>query len=108
MLADLPVDLAAPIGSDLELLGRLVLTYNGEYLNNGTLDPLGQQSSYRKIDARIGIGSVEDKFSASLVGKNVRSEVVDNSTEAFLGVYRGFIQAPRTVWVQARYRLGSA
>jgi hypothetical protein len=108
MLPNLPVDLAAPIGSDLELLGGLVLTYNGDYLNNGTLDPLGRQSSYTKIDARIGIGSIEDKFSVSLVGKNVRNEVVDNFTEAFLGVYRGYIQVLRTVWVQARYRLGGA
>jgi len=103
---NLSADISAPIGANLQLLGGIFLAYSGNYLTNGTLDPLGRQSSYSKIDARIGIGGADGRWSISLIGKNVTDEVVNNFTEAFLGVYRGYIQAPRTIWIQARYSVG--
>jgi outer membrane receptor protein involved in Fe transport len=100
------VDINAPFGSNLTFLGGLDVNFSSDYLTDGTLDPLGRQSSYTKINARAGIGSADGKWRVSVIGKNLSEEKINNFTEAFLGVYRGYMQEPRTVWLQGRYSFG--
>ena len=97
-------DIGFPVSTNLELLAGVNVAYSDDYFTNGTLDPVAVQDAYTKIDARIGIGGADGTWNLSLVGKNLTEEVVNDFTEAFLGVYRGYIQEPRTVWVQGRYR----
>ena len=102
------IDVAAPFGSNgLQFLGGVDLSYSSDYLTNGTLDPLGRQDSFTKVNARVGVGGADGKWHVSLVGKNLSEEAVNNFTEAFLGVYRGYTQEPRTVWVQGKYSFGN-
>ncbi len=101
------LDINAPFGNDLAFLGRLDVTFSDSYLTNATLDPLGEQDSYSRINARVGIGEAGGGWSLSVIGKNLTEEKINNFTEGFLGVYRGYMQLPRTIWLQGRYNLGT-
>ena len=97
------LDVDAPFGNSLTFLGGLDVNFSGAYETSATLDPLATQDSYTKINARVGIGNADGKWSVSLIGKNLTEEEINNFTEAFLGVYRGYMQEPRTVWLQGRF-----
>jgi len=97
------VDVDVPISGRLMLHGGFNVTFSDSYLTSATLDPLGEQDAYTKIDARAGIGAGDGKWRLSVIGKNITNERINNFTEAFLGVYRGYLQEPRTVWFQGRY-----
>jgi outer membrane receptor protein involved in Fe transport len=99
-------DINAPFGNELAFLGRIDVTFSDSYLTSATLDPLGEQDSFTKVNARVGIGNADGKWSLSVIGKNLTNEKINNFTEAFLGVYRGYMQEPRTIWVQGRYNFG--
>ena len=101
------VDINAPFGNRLAFLGGIYVIFSDSYLTNATLDPLGEQDAYTKINARIGIGEENGKWSVSVIGKNISEEKINNFTEGFLGVYRGSLQEPRTVWLQGRYSFGN-
>lgn len=103
---NLYLDVNAPMGTELAFFGRIDVSFSDSYLTNATLDPLGEQDAYARFNARVGIGEVDGQWSLSVIGKNLSGETINNFTEGFLGVYRGFIQAPRTVWLQGRYRFG--
>lgn len=100
------VDVDAPVNNRLMFHGGFNVAFSDSYLTSATLDPLGEQDAYTKIDVRVGIGAGGGKWRLSVIGKNLTDERVNNFTEAFLGVYRGYIQEPRTVWLQGRYNLG--
>lgn len=97
------VDIDAPISDRLIFHGGVNIAFSDSYLTSATLDPLGEQDAYSRIDARIGIGVSDGRWRLSIIGKNVTNEKINNFTEATLGVYRGYLQEPRTVWLQARY-----
>ena len=99
-------DIDAPFGDRLAFHGGITVAFSDSYLTNGTLDPLGEQAAYTKLNARVGFGSADDKWRLSVIGKNLTDERVNNFTEAFLGVYRAYLQEPRTVWLQGRYSFG--
>lgn len=88
-------------------LGGVEIIFSDSYLTNGTLDPLGEQDAYTKVNARIGFGEENGKWSVTVIGKNITEEKINNFTEGFLGVYRGYMQEPRTVWLQGRYSFGN-
>lgn len=98
------LDLQAPLGSRFVLLGRLAVDFSDAYLTSATLDPAAEQDAYARVDARIGLGAPDGRWTVSLVGRNLGEERVNNHTEAFLGVYRGYMQEPRTVWLQGLFR----
>jgi hypothetical protein len=77
------------------------------YLTNSTLDPLAAQGAYARVNARAGVGAADGKWTVVAIGRNLGGEKLNNHTEAFLGVYRGYMQEPRTVWLQGIVRFGS-
>lgn len=101
------LDINTPISNRLAFFGGLDITFSDSYLTNGNLDPLGEQDSYSKFNARVGIGAADGGWRLSVIGKNLTDEKINNFSEAFLGVYRGYIQEPRTVWLQGRYSFGN-
>ena len=101
------VDINVPFGHQLVFLGGVEIIFSDSYLTNGTLDPLGEQDAYTKVNARIGFGEENGKWSVTVIGKNITEEKINNFTEGFLGVYRGYMQEPRTVWLQGRYSFGN-
>lgn len=87
-----------PIGN-VRLIGGATLGFSSDYFTEGTLDPAARQSSYERWDARIGLADDEDRWSISLIGKNLGDEAVIGVTQPLVG-YVGFINQPSTVMLR--------
>jgi iron complex outermembrane receptor protein len=64
------------------------------------LDPAARQSSYERWDARIGIADADDRWTVSIIGKNLNNEAVVGLTQPLVG-YVGFINEPRMITLKA-------
>ena len=104
--ATLYADLTLPLGGSMDLVGNLTGAFSDEYSTDTALDSNGLQDSFWRVNARLGLQANDGKWSVSLIGRNLTDEAVLNVTQPFLGLYLGYIAAPRTVAVQATYRLG--
>jgi iron complex outermembrane receptor protein len=99
------------IGDNLELKLGADLMYSDEYVVANDLDPVLDQGSFYKINARIEIGSYEGNWSIALLGKNLTDEAtttwgndVPLAGQGFSQTYFQHINPPRSYEVQARYR----
>ena len=100
------VDVDAPLGSRLGLLAHVNVDFSSPYLTSATLDPVSEQAAYARLDARVGVADAGRGRTVSLIGKNLTNERINSYTEAFLGVYRGYMLQPRTIWLQGDFRFG--
>lgn len=98
----LNADINVPIMGDLLLTGGVTMGFSAEYFTSGVLDPSTVQDSYQRWDAHIGVGPSDDKWSLRLIGKNLSDEVILGATQDIVG-HVGFINAPRTLALQAYY-----
>jgi iron complex outermembrane receptor protein len=87
-----------PMGG-VRLVGGVTVGFSSDYFTEGTLDPAAEQSSYERWDARIGIADDEDRWSISLIGKNLGDEAVVGVTQPLVG-YVGFINEPSTLMLR--------
>lgn len=97
-----------PITSSLTLRTVLAEKYNSAYNTGSNLDPRKLQGAYGLLNARIGVGAPDEKWtveawSANLTDKRYYQVAFDapfqyNQIDAFLG-------APRTFGVTARVKL---
>ncbi|MCI2285599.1 TonB-dependent receptor [Colwellia sp. MSW7] len=94
-------DVFTDVGENLYLTGGITVTFSDSYLTDGALNPGGEQDSYHKIDARIGLTN-DDNWSIFLVGKNLTDEATIGGSIPFIGVI-GYVQAPRTITLQGNY-----
>lgn len=92
-------DLAFPVGSNLEIFGGVVMSFSDSYFTEASLAASGEQDSYQKWDARIGLARTDNKWSISLVGKNLTEEAINGMGVPFAGMI-GFLGAPKTVMLQ--------
>jgi len=99
-------DLVIPMGANLNLVGNLTAAYSDAYFTDGTLDPVGEQDSYTRVSARLGVEAADGKWDVSVIGRNLTEEKVLDVTQPIFGYYLGYIGAPRTIAVQATYRFG--
>jgi outer membrane receptor protein involved in Fe transport len=75
-------DLSAAYSADLprnyrfsaEMGGYFSSNYN--YANNGTDDDLLQQSGYVRLDGRLSIESVDQRWAVDLIGKNLTDRII--------------------------------
>ena len=100
-------DVTFALGNSLQLMGNVTAAYSDDYYTDGTLDPVGEQDSYTRISARLGIGAQDGKWDVSVIGRNLTEEEVLDVSQPLFGYYLGYLGAPRTVTVQATYRFGS-
>jgi outer membrane receptor protein involved in Fe transport len=91
-------DIDVPVGG-IRFIGGITLGFSSDYFTEGTLDPAAQQESYERWDARIGVADDEDRWSVSLIGKNLSEEAVVGVTQPLVG-YVGFINEPRTLMLR--------
>jgi iron complex outermembrane receptor protein len=101
--ASIFVDYGLEVGSRLKLLAGLDVAASDGYLTDGTLEPEAAQDSWVRVAARLGIGSRDDQWSISLVGRNLTKEAVLSSSNSFGSYYLGYIEPPRTVTLMGRY-----
>lgn len=97
------VDWRFPLSGNLVLDGGVLVTFSDDYYTEAALNETSRQDAYEKIDARIGISQADDKWSVSVVGRNLTEEEVNGMGVPFLGVI-GYLGAPRTITVQGEYR----
>lgn len=92
-------DIDAEISDQLRFIAGLNVNFSTEYFTEGALDPAAEQSSYERIDARIGVAAQDGKWNVSLIGKNLSDEVVNSFTQPLVGNI-GYPAPPRTVTLQ--------
>jgi len=105
-------NLTLPISGALNFVANLSVSFSDSYYTSTANDPIGEQSSYEKIDARIGIEASDQRWSVAVVGRNLGDEEVLGSTQTFFNpllqpTALGYLEPPMTVSVQARYRFGN-
>jgi len=59
-----------------KITNTLDFVFNSGYLTTPSLDKRFEQSSYTKVNARIALSGVDDKWELALVGKNLTDESV--------------------------------
>jgi len=85
------------------------LFHSSSFSTAGDLDPMVAQSAFTKVDASITLTSPNDRFSVSLIGKNLTDKVTahfgdDIPLSNILGNnYQRYVDPPRTIAIQLKY-----
>jgi outer membrane receptor protein involved in Fe transport len=97
-------DVRHPVGSRLALLAGLDIAASDGYVTDGTLDPAAAQASWVRVSARLGLAAADDRWSVSLIGRNLTKEPVLSSSQGFGRYFLGYLEPPRTVTLLGTYR----
>lgn len=86
------------------------VNYSDEYHVANDLDPVLDQDSFAKFNARVELSSADDAWSIAVLGKNLTDEEtttwgndVPLAGQGFSQTYFQHIDAPRSFEIQARY-----
>ena len=104
-------DITSAISDNINFVANLSVSLSDEHYTDGSLEPAGLQDSWTKIDARIGVESSDGKWSLALIGRNLGDETVLSQSQSFFDnflrpTYFGYLEPPRRIYLQARYRFG--
>ncbi|MEH6516359.1 MAG: TonB-dependent receptor [Halioglobus sp.] len=106
----LALDYRIPVGVSTELKMGLDAIYSDFYIVPADQDPLLNQDSYWKLNARVQLASIEDAWVIALLGRNLTNEKTTSfgddvplAAQGFSLTYFQFIDAPRSVEMQVRY-----
>ena len=109
--AHIALDYSTQLGSSMQLSMGVDVMYSDEYEVANDLDPAVAQDSFSKINARIGISSLNDTWSIAVLGKNLTDEAtttwgndVPLASQGFGETYFQHIDAPRSYEIQLSYR----
>ena len=87
------------------------VVYKDSYSVNGDNDPVLEQDSFAKVNARIALSSSDDQWSVAVLGKNLTDQMVVNAPDdiplgnlGFAGSYFYFLDAPRSYELRLTYR----
>ncbi|HEY0942589.1 MAG TPA: TonB-dependent receptor [Steroidobacter sp.] len=89
---------------------RADANYSDEFYAAADLDPFLMQEAFWKLNARVSVYSTDGRWEFSVVGNNLTDETTfhfgdDIPLSNLLGNnYEAFVDAPRTIGLQARYR----
>lgn len=107
--------ITVPVADGLKLTASSTVMYQGRKFTDVTGDPLSVQTAFAKVDARIAIGSDDDRWELALLGRNLTNRITQSfgaaaqlAANAALGIGAdarlATVEPPRTITVQARYR----
>lgn len=88
------------------LSARVDVNYKDEFFTDGDLDPASLQDAYTKIDARVGLSTLDDRWEVAVFGRNLTDEAtLTASLDAPLsaGIMASWIEEPRVIGVQLRH-----
>lgn len=96
-----------PLFARLQLRSEVGLYFTDGYFLAGDLDPALVQDSYASVDARLSLGSPDDRWDVSVIGKNLTDRTIlgwgsDQPTSP--GSFIVLRDRPRSIAIQARYR----
>ena len=99
-----------PIGNDLALGLSVDINASDDTVIAADGDTLLAQEAHEKINARISLGTIDQKWSIAVVGKNLTDEAtttfgndVPLGSLGFDGTYFQHIDPPRTITLQGRW-----
>ncbi len=112
MAGNVFADLTLPISGSINFVANVSVAFSDGYFTSAALDPVGEQGSYSKVNARIGIEASDQRWSLGIVGRNLGDEEVLGATQTFFDpllqpTALGYLEPPMTLTVQARYRFGN-
>ena len=105
-------DYNAPITDTIEFFGNLSFFFTSDYRLSPDGDPDQVQDSYTKLDARLGIGSMDGRWNVAFVGRNLTDEFVlewIGNAPLSPGAQSNFALLKRTrqLALQANFRFGN-
>lgn len=86
------------LDDQLKLTSFLLAYYVDDQLLALDQDPMTLQEDYIKVDARLTLGDVDDRWEISLVGRNLSDKTTTNfgnDVGSFMGTYFRMVEAPR-------------
>ncbi|MGV0034188.1 MAG: TonB-dependent receptor [Candidatus Azotimanducaceae bacterium WSBS_2022_MAG_OTU7] len=101
---NLNIEFDRALNNGMDLTTILGVEFSDASFTALDLDPISEQGSYAKLNARVQLAN-EDKWSVALVGKNLTDEATTtwiNDVPFFRGAYFGSIDPPRSFGVQVR------
>ncbi len=113
----LAVSYERELSSYLLLNASLGVTYSDSYFGDAELNPQDRQDSFSKTTASISLGSIDERWEISIVGRNLTDEFTFSTTApdpfsasgagtdaAVLGDLNGFPSRGREIFLAATYR----
>jgi len=98
-------DYFTPIGEHLELRAGVDINYSDEFYYDSDLDENTKQDSYYKVNARVALADVDDRWEVALVGKNLNDETTISyglDMPLVAGGVVGYVDAPREIAIQLK------
>ena len=99
-------DIEAPITDTIVFTAGASVQFSDEFYTESSLDEVGLQESFEKVNARIGVKSADNIWSVNVLGKNLNDEITLGSYQPFLGTNIATFKPGRTVNVQFTYNFG--
>ena len=105
---NLNAEWVVPVSSSVEFRVTGEVNYTDEFYSALDLDPQTVHDSNVRVNARLALAAIDDRWSVALIGKNLTDEETrlwsnDVATTAS-NTYFGIPERPRSVSIQARYR----
>ena len=101
------VNVSYPVADSINFIADANVAFSDEYYTDGPLDPVGLQDAWAKLSARVGVAAPDNRWSLAIVGRNLTQEKVLATSQAFgASAFLGYLEPPRTVMLQGRYRFG--
>ena len=98
------IDVDKPITDRIRLLANLTVSFSDDYFIEGRNEPTLQQGAWPKLSGRIGIASVDDRWSITVIGQNLTEEKMWLGAQPLFGYDMVYPTMPRTYTVQAMVR----
>ena len=100
------------VGRSLRASASLTAIFQTDSLRDFTADPFARQDAYLKLDARIALGAIDDRWEIALIGRNLTNQRTITFASAgglantfFSPDARNFvIDLPRTIALSANFR----
>lgn len=104
----LTADAKLPLNDYINFLGNAGVTYRSSAIMEESYNPAGNQPKYAKVDMRVGIGQADGLWELAVVGKNLTNKLTAahafDTPFAAPGTIAKFLEEPRTIAVQAKFR----
>ncbi len=95
-----------PVSDTLEIGASVNVSYSSSYFISNEADPIYMfQPKFAKIDARLSLGHVDEKWEIAVIGKNLTDQLTSfnsNNQPLVSGNGFGFADRPRSYAVQAK------
>jgi outer membrane receptor protein involved in Fe transport len=101
------VNFNQPLNDSLKFTAGAVLSFSASYDVSPDKDPVTRQKSWRKVDLRLGVGDIDDKWTLAFVGTNLANVKIAGSATGVVassGSFSRSILRGRTLAVQAQFR----